>query len=261
MRKTGEVLARSNMGNIGSIRAALKLPSERVWNRDDLVWFAKGDYLYRSNALESLDRASAVCGGADCFGLYALIGNRMPNGEPRQDKRIPKQWKRGEAQLVNGEIWRKALSTTSTFGARARTIEADRKMMFAAMRCGGAFDHSKCVTYREFTPYPLSFLGQAVSAAEGPIGVARELLIAVVRASFNGYAAARCATSRRSLIASDPSLATHFEAAFLAIGSDWRAIAADTGVWMQANGLELRLPVDLQAQNSATSPPSPKQIS
>lgn len=209
-------------------------------------------HIYSDHVEAVRSRVTAAC---------ALIGNRMPNGEPPQDKRIPKQWKPGEAQLVNGEIWRKALSTTSTFGARVRTIESDRKMMFAAMRCGGAFDHSKCLAYQGFTPYPLSFLAQAVSAAEGPMSVARELLIAVVRASFNGYAAARRATSRRLLIASDPSLATHLEAAFLAIGSDWRAIAADTGVWMQANGLEPRLPVDLQAQNSATSSPSPKQMS
>jgi len=235
MRETGEVIAKSRLGNSGSLRAAFSLPTERAWNPDDLVWFAEDDYLYLPNALADLVAAKEAYTNADYFSLYALIGNRLPNGSPSEDKRVPENWQSDSPRKIKGSIWRKALSTTSTFGARVRTVKEDRGMMLAAMRCGGAFDHSTCLAYQGFTPYPLWFLAQGVWGATRPIPVARSLAASLVRAGFNVYAAARSMKrSPRFLVASDPALITHLESAFLADGVDWAAVAADTQLWVAA---------------------------
>jgi hypothetical protein len=239
MEQTGEIIAASNLGNVGSIRTALRLPTARAWSPEDLVWFAEDDYLYHPNGLKSLCQAANLCGRADYFGLYALIGNRMPNGNSPEDMRVPEQWKPENPEFIEGVTWRKALSTTSTFGARVQTVEADRRMMFAAMRCGGAFDHSKCLAYQGFTPYPPWYLANSIRAAEGSAGVARAAIVAFIRATFNVYAATRRKSARRVLIASDPSLATHLESAFMADGSDWKACAKEAFEWLEANGFHL----------------------
>jgi hypothetical protein len=238
MRQSGEVITRAEMGNRGSISTALRLPIERAWKRDDLVWFAEDDYLYRPNALEVFTQAANCYGDAQYFGLYALIGNRQPNGTPPEDGRVPARWQSDKPECISGEIWRKALSTTSTFGARVWAIEADRNMMMAAMRCGGAFDHSTCLVYQGFTPYPLWFLAREIRAASSIDLLIRALLVSLVRTGFNMYAAIRRMwTPRRKLVASDPSLATHLETAFLAEGFDWALLAADTRAWMLSSGL------------------------
>jgi len=235
MRKAGEIVQRSKLGNVGSLREALTMPLERGWLADDLVWYSEDDYLYRPDALLSLVAAAKAMPEADYFGLYALIGNRQPNGGPSSDERVPASWKGGDVRSVDGAPWRLGLSTTSTFGARVRTISADRAMMLMAMRCGGAFDHTTCLAYQGFTPFPASFLLRPLREQASLGSWLRACAIAAARVGFNVYVAARRSkTPQRLLVASDPALATHMETAFIAQGFDWARGAAETEMWMEA---------------------------
>jgi hypothetical protein len=233
MRGTGEILARDPMGLRLSLKTALALPAERGWAPDDLVWFAEDDYLYLPEALVELKAACQAFDDAEYLGLYALIGNIEPNGEPSEDDRIPARLSQEERQ-VNGRRWRRALSTTSTFGARVAAIAEDRAMMAAAMACGGAFDHTTCLAYQGYRPYPLSHLISAFKSGRG--GLWRRAAIAAVRAGSNLYFQIyRLRTSgAKTLFASDPALITHVQTASLAEGAQWELIARETEEWLGA---------------------------
>jgi hypothetical protein len=240
MKRSGEVLARSQMGMKGSMRAALALPAERGWADDDLVWLAEDDYLYVPSAIAGLAEAAVVFPDASYFGLYASIGHRPPEGGTQPDYApVPSAWRDGEPVLVRGHPWRRALSTTSTFGARVGPLEEDRRMMRAAMWVGGAWDHTTCLIYQGFQPYPLASVARFGRETTGLKDWARHAAISVARVGLNGYqvARARVGASDRLLIASDPALATHMESGRLSLGTDWSAVAEETARWGTEGGL------------------------
>ena len=231
MDKTGEVLARSGLGLKGSLRAALELPTERGWSRDDLVWFSEDDYLYQPRALADLVAAATVFTDASYFGLYALIGSRLPNGETFDDVgRVPGNWVDSVPKLVNGHPWRKALSTTSTFGARVGSIVDDRAMMLVAMKSGGAWDHTTCLMYQGHLPYPVSPLAGSLGDRPKPPFALRRFGIFTARMALNAYQVSRTIrmAERRRLVAADPALITHLETAYMAAGTDWPSVARET---------------------------------
>ena len=231
MEKTGEVLARSGLGLKGSLHAALELPTERRWSRDDLVWFSEDDYLYQPRALADLVAAATVFTDASYFGLYALIGSRLPNGETFDDVgRVPGNWVDSVPKLVNGHPWRNALSTTSTFGARVGAIVDDRAMMLVAMKSGGAWDHTTCLMYQGHLPYPISSLVGSVRDQPKLAFALRRFGIFTARVALNAYQVSRTIrmAERRRLVAADPALITHLEAAYMAVGTDWPLVARET---------------------------------
>jgi hypothetical protein len=240
MERSGEVVARSQLGMRGSLRAALALPAERGWAEDDLVWIAEDDYLYRPNAFTGLSAAATAFPDAAYFALYAVIGNRLPNGAAPDDKHvpdgctsIPAGWQGSEPLLVDGHPWRRALSTTSTFGARVGPLEEDRLMMFAAMWSGGAWDYTTCLLYQGLRPYTLASVMQFQREMNGLKDGARRAAISAIRIGLHGYQAARALAGRsgRLFVAPDPALATHLESAYLAVGTDWSALAEHTARW------------------------------
>ncbi|HKP60550.1 MAG TPA: hypothetical protein VJV78_27675 [Polyangiales bacterium] len=239
MHRSGEVVAREGLGMRGSMRAALSMPIERGWAEDDVVWFAEDDYLYAPGAIRGLAGAAEKFPEADYFALYALIGERLPNGgiQP-SDYPVPPGWRAGEPRTIDGHAWTRALSTTSTFGARIRPLLEDRGMMYLAMWSGGGWDHTTCMLYQGHQPF---IWPTVVKPMQQPAlsRVARGAVIGAIRGGLNAWQAARTAAGYRSrtLIAPDPALATHLETEHLALGTDWAKVADDAAAWASGRGL------------------------
>ena len=233
MKSAGEVVMRSRLGMQGSLRAILELPQVRSWPADDLVWFAEDDYLYKPRAFVDLLAASQAFPKASYFGLYALIGTREPSGKTFEDVvRIPRGWSESDVTLVNGHPWRRALSTTSTFGARVGSLVEDYPMMKRAMYSGGAYDHSMSLMYQGFLPYPARSLLKFLLDRKTPGGLPRRAAICGVRIGLNLYSVMRVLkpSRHRVLVAAEPALITHLETEHLAVGTDWEAVAAQCSV-------------------------------
>ena len=229
MKASGEVVMRSKLGMQGSMRAILELPIVRGWAEDDLVWFAEDDYLYLPRAFEDLVAAADSFPQASYFGLYALIGMRQPNGVVFDDPlRMPRRWPESEMTLVNGHPWRRALSTTSTFGARVKPLVEDYPMMKLAMQSGGAWDHTTCLMYQGFMPYPAKSLLRSLLDANRAGGFGRRAGIVAARMGLDLYQLRRALTAskHRILVAPEPALITHLETEHLAVGTDWQDVAA-----------------------------------
>ena len=246
MERHGQIDARAQMGMKGSLRAALALPKERGWPDEDLVWFCEDDYLYQPHALTGLRAAAMAFPDAGYFALYALIGSRLPNGAASDDKHIPpgctklpSGWHDTEPTPVLGHPWRRALSTTSTFGARIGVLEQDRLLMYATMWSGGAWDYTTCLLYQGFQPYSLSESLHWLQTNPREKGLVQTATVAAVRIALSGYQAARRMAGQRGhlFVAPDPALVTHLEAAYLAQGTDWEAVAADTKRWATEHGV------------------------
>ena len=115
---------------------------------------------------------------------------------------------KGQVTLVNGHPWRRALSTTSTFGARVKPLLEDRRMMDMAMESGGAFDHTTCLMYQGHMPYPMFALTEPLRSTKDARDWLRRAAISTMRAGLNGYQAMRRVTgsSIRLLVAPEPAL-------------------------------------------------------
>jgi hypothetical protein len=236
MESTGEVIAHANLGMRGSMRAALAIPIQRAWDPNDLVWFAEDDYLYLPHALSDLAAAAEAYPDAAYFALYALIGLRPPYGGTATDripKRFPGDGLDRKLTTVNDRIWCQALSTTSTFGGRVKTIEEDRTLMHLAMMSGGAWDHTTCLMYQGYRPYPISSIFHLLRASNGLTSALRCAAVSVGLIALNGYQVARAWTGpgNRLLVAPETALITHLESVFLAEGTDWQSVAKDTRDW------------------------------
>lgn len=238
MEQWGEVIARSNLGLRGSWETTLEIPVARAWPDDDLVWLAEDDYLYQPRALKDLIAAADAHPEASYFGLYAMVGSRLPNGGSSED-RVPAedQWPAPGTTLVHGHPWRGAISTTATFGARVGALAADRSMMRWAIRAGGAWDHTLCLMYQGQVPYPIATLARWLRDPTATKRLPHRAAICVARLCLNAYHAARSfnRSNKRLLVASDPALITHLETEFLAHGTDWRSVATSTRQWMNEN--------------------------
>lgn len=239
MERTGQVVARDAMGNKGSVRASLALPAERGWASDDVVWYSEDDYLYLPRAMGDLAEAARLFPDASYFGLYASIGDRPPEGGTQPDYApVPAAWRDSEPVLVNGHPWRRALSTCATFGARAGVLAEDRALFHASLLTGAGWDHTMCLLYQGYRPFPWPLVTLHAHQARGPYAFARGLAVAGVRMGVNAYQAvrARRGAPARLLIAPDPPLATHLENDHLGLGTDWTAEAELCWRWALERG-------------------------
>jgi hypothetical protein len=227
MQRTGEVIQCSVPGNVDSFRLQLALPVERAWPDEDLVWLSEDDYFYLPTALSNLAAAAAELTDADYFALYASIGGRSPEGGTLPDYApLPGDWVGSESVRVQDKTWQRGLSTTATFGGRVRALRDDRWLFEGAMLTGTPWDHTMCLLYQGFQPFPWSDLKRRVRAASpsGPKKLARESAIALIRAGANLAQQLRCrvlGAKTRTLMAADPALITHMESGYLAAGTDW----------------------------------------
>jgi hypothetical protein len=147
--------------------------------------------------------------------------------------------------LVNGHPWRRDLSTTSMFGVRMGVLRDDRRTLGLSVYTGLAgCDHAMCLFYQGFQPFPWRSLGRELCLA-GPgnaVPRAKRFAMVPVRAAFNVWSYCRAGRGRL-LFAADPALATHLESGYLALGTDWQAVAEDTAAWAAARGIAVAPPV------------------
>lgn len=236
MQASGEIVGRSRLGNKGAVRAALAIPRQRGWPDDDLVWLAEDDYLYRPEALSVLAAAPAAFPSVDYFALYVSVtahpapGTVQPSFAP-----IPREWRDSEPRLVAGHTWQRAMSTTGTYGATVRALREDNRLLRAALWSGAGWDHTMCLLYQGFQPFPWPAVLNKARGVEAPrplslVRRARFLVIATIRAALNLWQMVRRGP-RRELVAVEPALATHMENGWIASGTDWTAVAADRAAW------------------------------
>lgn len=244
MEGAGEVVSRSRLGIRGSFHAGLALPMEREWPDEDIVWLAEDDYLYQARALRDLLAAAEAIPEASYLALYASIGHRPPEGGKQPTYApVPARWQGSAPIPVNGDPWRRGLSTTLTFGVRMRTLREDRRLLALSLYTGVGFDHTMCLLYQGLPPFPLGSLARAI-LLRGTGSMARRakrFAIAPVKTAFNAWALAR-RRRPRLLYAADPALATHLESGHLALGTDWPAVAASCAKWAAERGISLALP-------------------
>lgn len=247
MSRAGEVVARTRLGLRGSYLAGLALARQRGWPDEDLVWFAEDDYLYRPNAMQQLLAAADALPQAAYLALYASIGSRPPEGGSLPDGvPLPTGWHESDPVLVDGHAWRRGLSTTWTFGVRVKALREDERLLALSVFTGlGGCDHAMCLMYQGLPPFPWGSLGRHLLLA-GPQDLtltrrAKHFVIAPVRAAFNVWSHAR-ANRGHLLFAADPPLATHMEAMFLALGTDWQAVAQSCAAWAAERGISISLP-------------------
>lgn len=244
MEAAGEIVGRSRLGFRGSYHAGLALPLERDWPDEDLVWFSEDDYLYQARALRDLATAAEALPQASYLGLYASIGHRPPEGGDQPDYApVPARWQEWKPVLVNGHPWRRALSTTWTFGVRMRALREDHRILAFTDYTGlGGCDHAMCLLYQGLQPFPWAALGGHLLMA-GPgsmVRRAKQFAVVPAKAAFNVWSYTRSRRGRL-LFAADPALATHLESAHLALGTDWQAVAEQCAAWATKRGVPLTL--------------------
>ncbi|HEY2736693.1 MAG TPA: hypothetical protein VGI70_21985 [Polyangiales bacterium] len=232
MERTGEVIARAKLGNAGSLRLAYALPRTRSWADHDLVWYAEDDYLYRPDALSGYLAAAAVWPEASYFSMYASFGWRG-SGPPvtagtaiHRDTWVPSEWRDSEPRSVEGHPWRRALSTTSTFGGRAGAIAQDETLLNVAMMAGRAFDATTCLLLQGHRPFTLRLIAEPVRESLRW----KSFAISAARIAVDAWQLTHRGP-KRLLVASEPSLCTHLELPYLALGSDWDALAHACERW------------------------------
>lgn len=236
MEAAGEVLPVSCGSNRSSYRRVLRLARERGWPAEDLVWFAEDDYLYRADALASVVEAARARRSADYFAVYSSLrfGSRARRFSPVFRSAAPAG--AGGGCLTAGAVsWVRAVSTTSTFGVRVGVLLADERLLRAAPFVGGAWDHATCLAVQGYRPFAVRELaGDAREAGQETATKAavRRAALAVARSTLDVAALARPSRARRTLIASEPDLATHVELGVLAPGRDWAAEAPVVERWM-----------------------------
>jgi hypothetical protein len=240
MQSAGEVLRRSNLGLKGSLQTSLALPVDRKWPATDLVWFAEDDYLYQPHAFQNLLAAAAALPQADYLALYAQIGHMPPSGALANQGWVPQGWQGSEPVLVQGHPWRRALTTTSTFGARVKPLLEDRRMMHVAMHSGGAWDHTTYLMLQGYRPYMARQLLQQLAEPGDPKLRLKRAALAAYRVWVNGYQTGRNLTGfrPRTMMAADPALITHMETRDIALGTDWPAVAQQTLDWLAEQGVQ-----------------------
>ncbi|WP_131745330.1 hypothetical protein [Frankia sp. Cppng1_Ct_nod] len=241
MEKAGEVLTVRCGSNRSSYRRVLRLPRDRRWSPADLVWFSEDDYLYTAASLRHLILAADELDHADYFTLYSML--RFDRAATRRSPLIgPRARADGDPEAVRLDTvrWYRAVSSTSTFGARVRVLLADEWLLRTAPFVGGAWDHASCLAYQGYRPFSLrEIAGQARQPGLSGLSraAARRIALVGARTAANAVALARPESARRTLVAPDPDLVTHMEEGLLAPGTDWAALATALATGADATGI------------------------
>lgn len=233
MQDAGSIVELPSVGMRGSYTAALRHAIDGNWDRDDVVWFAEDDYLYRPEALQQLEQAVTAVPEADYFALYASTPAHPARGvEP--PLREPRGWQDRGPWRVDGQDWVRVQSTTSTFGGRIGALAEDFGIFRFCMVPHKTMlrDHDTCLLVQGCEPYSYAELARTVVGLSG--GTPKERLRGVVMAPFllaTNLRSHRRPTRRRLMVAADPNLASHMETPLLSPGTDWSAVAEDTLAW------------------------------
>jgi hypothetical protein len=240
MQSVGEVVQLSGVGQKRSYLAALSLLGRRRWDGGDLVWLSEDDYLYLPSAFAGLLRAAAQCPEYDYFTFYSLIGSRLPYAGVKPDAiLVPSGWRDSEPVLTDGHPWRRALSSTSTYGARVAALRQDRYVASLCLASASSWDHTTNLVLQGYRPFSASAVVEFLMPGAGGMRRRAKLVVAApVRMALN-LAATRQRRMGRLMLAPDPPLATHLESRYLAIGWNWTEIAQDTMAWAATRGIHI----------------------
>lgn len=237
MRGRGEIVALPGLGLFGSLMAALRLPGERGWPDDDLVYFCEDDYLHTADALEHLVRAAARV-PAHYFALYGTLPAERAAGQVSDPSHVqPRGW-RAQEWDVDGQEWVRVLGTTSTFGVRVGALRTDLPLVRQAKvpHKNMYRDWDVSLAYQGFEPYRWGGLLRDLVLLT-PAASLRDRVRSAVLAPFKmgmNLRSHRRPGHRHVLVAASPNLATHLETAYLATGRDWEQVARETGDWTGA---------------------------
>lgn len=237
MRGRGEIVELPGLGLFGSLMAALRLPLDRGWADDDVVYFCEDDYLHTADSLvrlrDAVDRLQA-----DYFALYATLPAEREAGRVSDPSHVrPRGWQAGDA-IVGDQEWVRVLGTTSTFGVRVAALRADVSIVRQARipHRNMYRDWDVSLAYQGFEPYRWGGLFRDLVLLGG--GPVRERVRSAVLAPFKmgmNLRSHRRPRNRHVLMAASPNLATHLETEFLATGRDWEQVARDTQEWAEAS--------------------------
>ncbi|MDN5747700.1 MAG: hypothetical protein L0H64_04175 [Pseudonocardia sp.] len=236
MRGRGEIVELPGLGLFGSRMTALRLPLERGWADDDVVYFCEDDYLHTADALVHLKAATERL-AADYFALYGTLPAERTAGRVSDPSHVqPRGWRPGEARVGDQE-WVRVLGTTSTFGVRVAALRADLSFVRQARipHRNMYRDWDVSLAYQGFEPYCWAGLLRdlVLRTPAGSLGGrVRSAVLAPFKMGMN-LRSHRRARHRRVLMAASPNLATHLETEFLATGRDWEQVARETREWAQ----------------------------
>jgi hypothetical protein len=240
-----------------SFHTALRLPQQRGWADDDVVYFCEDDYLHLPDSLVRLRRAVEEL-PADYYALYArhvlLAGEDAGRwswigpGEPDPPERFPPGWPPPRPVDVDGQTWVRMMATTATFAGRVGAVAADLRVFTLV-----GIPHRRMFRDREtglilqgFRPNPWGGLLRDATLRGGD-GSARGRVRAAVHAPFKAASdlrSLRRRSHRRLLLGATPCLAAHLEEGALPLGRDWEEAAADTAAWAAARTPTPRPPTE-----------------
>ena len=233
MTLVGEVIDVSGLNGRASYFAATDIPRDRGWAKDDLVYFAEDDYLYRTAAFVSLVAAARQMERPSYFSLYASAGGREPSGSPvPPDRRMVER--PGKTIMAAGHEWKPALSTTSSFAVDVGALRRDLWLHRMATYSGGGWDHVISLAHKGHCPFRLKDVLQAF--ADPGVGWMKATGRAGARV-MTDLGALASKPRWHPLMAPSPCLATHMELPHLAAGADWTSVARDAEQWATRRGL------------------------
>jgi hypothetical protein len=271
MRGAGEIVDLPGVPMKASFHAALRLPQQRGWADEDVVYFCEDDYLHLPHALVQLQAATERV-HAD---YYALYGNhRMLDGEhagewawgrrtPYPGRIEPRGWRPVGPLEIDGHRWIRFTGTTATFAARVRAVRED----LGVFRQAGV-PHRRMFRDRDiglvnqgYRPYSWRRLAEDVVfvGGGGPVQAVRRAGLAPFKVAMNLRALLRRPGRRRLLLGAAPNLAAHMEDGVLPLGQDWERVAADTAAWTaQRAAAPVDLPVARAPREALRGVPAPR---
>ena len=201
-----------------SFRRLLDVAAARE-SGDALVWLAEDDYLYRPEALGQVLAAARALPQADLFGVYT------PDNADWHRRHASQPGPRPPEQRfdVEGQTWRRAWDSTSTFGLRAAALRADAGLLRLCSRAGGPWDHACAAAVQGVPPYPVTALHRDLFLRVSRASAGRAVSRPLIRAAVDAAARTR---PPRTWVSPVVDLATHAEPGYVSAGTDWAALAA-----------------------------------
>jgi hypothetical protein len=227
MRPHGKILQLPGVGMRRSYVFGLQLPQRMNWPDDDVVWYSEDDYLYRPDAFTRLLAAAKAMPQAEYFALY---GGFSPESAPEEGLHFPRQWSAPPPVTVDGQEWRRLISTASTFGGRAKALREDYGIFRFCMVPHRTMyrDHDTAVSIQGFEPHAYGPLLRQLAGLGG--GSLNDRLRGAWLAPFllaTNVRSHRRPSRRRLYLAADPCLAAHMEIGQLPPGIDWDQVAQE----------------------------------
>ncbi len=230
MRGRGEIITLPGVGLFPSLMAAMRLPLDRGWPDEDVVYFCEDDYLHTPDALVRLQEAAEAL-TAEYLALYAALPAERAAGRPEDPThREPQGWEPVETD-VGDQRWTRVLNATSTFGVRVHALRKDMSIVRQAKipHKNMYRDWDVSLTCQGYQPYWWADLGRdlTMQTSGSLVDRLRTVVLVPFKATMN-LRARRRPGNRHTLMAASPNLATHLETDYIASGRDWEEVARVT---------------------------------